>query len=121
MALMRAMGQLLETAGFKFERVSRLDIAACSNLPVTLVFLPAADIAKYVGQGNVDMGITGLGAHARTGTITRVLTTLSTDIIGESGVEVETIMSLGFGSCKLALQAPVDKGIKSAKVRLRML
>jgi ATP phosphoribosyltransferase len=28
-------------------------------LPITLVFLPAADIAAYVGEGNVDMGITG--------------------------------------------------------------
>jgi ATP phosphoribosyltransferase len=26
---------------------------------VTLVFLPAHDIATYVGEGNVDMGITG--------------------------------------------------------------
>jgi ATP phosphoribosyltransferase len=37
----------------------RLDIADCTGLPVTLVFLPAHDIATYVGEGNVDMGITG--------------------------------------------------------------
>lgn len=37
-----------------------MDIAQCSDLPVTLVFLPAHDIAMFVGEGNVDMGITGL-------------------------------------------------------------
>lgn len=38
----------------------RVDIAQCSELPVTLVFLPAHDIAMFVGEGNVDIGITGL-------------------------------------------------------------
>lgn len=38
----------------------RVDIAQCSDLPVTLVFLPAHDIAMFVGEGNVDIGITGL-------------------------------------------------------------
>ena len=54
---------MLDSAGFKFERANRTDIAACSNMPVTLVFLPAADIAKYVGEGNVDAGVTGVGAQ----------------------------------------------------------
>ncbi len=40
-------------------RKNRLDIALCTNLPLTLVFLPAADIAQYVGEGNIDIGITG--------------------------------------------------------------
>jgi len=32
---------------------------ARSSVQVSLVFLPAHDIAKYVSEGNVDMGITG--------------------------------------------------------------
>lgn len=28
----------------------RVDVAKCTGLPVTLVFLPAADIAAYVGM-----------------------------------------------------------------------
>jgi hypothetical protein len=28
-------------------------------MPITILFLPAADIAQYVGEGNVDLGITG--------------------------------------------------------------
>jgi ATP phosphoribosyltransferase len=35
-------------------------------MPITLVFLPAADIAAYVGEGNVDMGITGQDIIAET-------------------------------------------------------
>lgn len=66
---------MLDVAGFKFERMSRLDIAACNNLPVTFVFLPAADIAKYVGQGNVDVGITGVGTDFFGGSF-RILTWL---------------------------------------------
>jgi ATP phosphoribosyltransferase len=65
------------------------------DLPLTLVFLPAADIAKYVGEGNVDIGITGL------------------DVVMESMVTVDRIMDLGFGKCKLCVQAPIIDQIKN--------
>lgn len=85
---------LLKGAGVEFRREERLDVALCVGLPITLVFLPAADIAKYVGEGNVDIGITGI------------------DIVQESNVEVQHIMDLGFGKCKLCVQAPVSSRIK---------
>jgi len=87
--------KLLEGIGLKFNRVARLDIAACIGMPVTLVFLPAADIPKYVGQGSIHMGITGK------------------DMIAESKVQVTILQELGFGSCKLALQAPIKSNINS--------
>ena len=59
-----------------------------TNMPITLVFLPASDIAQYVGEGNVDLGITG------------------EDIIAETGARVNLEMKLGFGKCKLAVQVP---------------
>ena len=90
--------QLLEGIGLRFHRTPRLDIAACADLPVTIVFLPAADIAKYVGQGSVHMGITGK------------------DMIFESQVEVTEVASLGFGQCKLGLQAPISAHIKDPMV-----
>ena len=80
---------LLKGAGVVYKREPRLDIALCVDLPITLVFLPASDIAKYVGDGNVDIGITG---H---------------DVVKESNVNVDHIMNLGFGKCKLCVQAPV--------------
>lgn len=89
---------MLSGAGIQFRREPRLDVALCVDLPITLVFLPASDIAKYVGEGNVDMGITGL------------------DVVEESDVKVEHVMDLGFGKCKLCVQAPVDRNIKDAEL-----
>ncbi|KAF0684947.1 Aste57867_23104 [Aphanomyces stellatus] len=85
--------KFLNGAGLDYNRPHRLDIAHCSSLPVTLVFLPASDIAAYVGEGNVDLGITGQ------------------DIIAESQTTVNELMNLGFGKCALAVQAPVKDGI----------
>lgn len=89
---------MLKGAGIEFRRESRLDVALCVELPITLVFLPAADIAKYVGDGNVDIGITGL------------------DVVKESMVEVDHVMDLGFGKCKLCVQAPIAKHISDVSV-----
>eukprot|EP00054_Salpingoeca_dolichothecata_P006430 m.38341 g.38341 ORF g.38341 m.38341 type:complete len:304 (+) comp16468_c0_seq1:34-945(+) len=81
--------KMIEGAGLDHTRVARLDLAPCTRLPVTLVFLPAADIAKYVAEGDVDMGITG------------------EDIIAESQADVKVLMPLGIGKCRLCVQAPV--------------
>ena len=85
--------EMLKGAGIQFRREPRLDVALCVGLPITLVFLPASDIAKYVGEGNVDIGITGL------------------DVVEESMVDVVRVMDLGFGKCKLCVQAPVSDKI----------
>ncbi len=51
---------LLKGAGVLYNRSPRLDIALCnSGLPIKLVFLNAKDIAEFVAEGNVDIGITG--------------------------------------------------------------
>jgi ATP phosphoribosyltransferase len=89
--------EMLSGAGIEFRRAPRLDVALCVGLPITLVFLPAADIAKYVGEGNVDIGITGM------------------DVVQESMVEVEQVMELGFGKCRLCVQAPVESKIKNVE------
>lgn len=90
--------KVLQGAGLDYHRPARVDIARCRDLPVTLVFLPAADIAKYVGEGKVDIGITGQ------------------DIIAESDVNVVELEKLGFGKCKLAVQAPVADNITDPAV-----
>jgi ATP phosphoribosyltransferase len=91
--LNQKVNEILKGAGIKYRREPRLDVALCNDLPITLVFLPASDIAKYVGEGNVDIGITG------------------EDVVQESNVTVENEMSLGFGACKLCVQAPVAKKV----------
>eukprot|EP00527_Entomoneis_sp_CCMP2396_P003832 CAMPEP_0198141702 /NCGR_PEP_ID=MMETSP1443-20131203/4652_1 /TAXON_ID=186043 /ORGANISM="Entomoneis sp., Strain CCMP2396" /LENGTH=296 /DNA_ID=CAMNT_0043804521 /DNA_START=176 /DNA_END=1066 /DNA_ORIENTATION=+ len=89
--------EMLKGAGIHFHREPRLDVALAVDLPITLVFLPASDIAKYVGEGNVDIGITGL------------------DVVQESGAEVDTIMDLGFGKCRLCVQAPIASKIENVE------
>ena len=89
--------EMLKGAGIEFRREPRLDVALCVGLPITLVFLPAADIAKFVGQGDVDIGITGF------------------DVVTESKVTVEKVMDLGFGKCKLCVQAPIVDNIKNVE------
>ena len=37
--------KFLEGAGIEYHRPQRLDVAHCTSLPITLVFLPASDIA----------------------------------------------------------------------------
>lgn len=82
------VSKLLAGSGIEYKRKDRLDIAHCTNLPLSIVFLPAADIATYVGEGEVDIGITG------------------EDVVAESEVDVITLMELGFGACNLSVQAP---------------
>ena len=89
--------EMLKGAGISFRREPRLDVAECVDFPITLVFLPASDIAKYVGMGDVDIGITGL------------------DVCKESNVEVERVMDLGFGKCKLCVQGPVVDKIQNVE------
>lgn len=89
---------MLKGAGIDFRREPRLDIALCVGLPITLVFLPAADIAVFVGKGDVDIGITGF------------------DVVQESQVNVEKVMDLGFGKCKLCVQAPVADNITNVEI-----
>ncbi|EGW31155.1 ATP phosphoribosyltransferase, partial [Spathaspora passalidarum NRRL Y-27907] len=81
---------LLDGADVKFRRSNRLDIALSTNLPVALIFLPAADIPIFVGEGNCDLGITGL------------------DQIKEAEMfdNIEDLLDLQFGSCKLQIQVP---------------
>ena len=89
--LFEKVTDMLKGAGVDYHREPRLDIALCKDLDMTMVFLPAADISKYVGDGNVDIGVTGV------------------DIIEENESEVDRVMDLGFGKCKLCVEAPVGK------------
>lgn len=88
---------ILKGAGIDFHREARLDVALCKDMPITLVFLPAKDIAKFVAEGEIDAGITGW------------------DVVKESMVSVDRVLDLGMGKCKLCLQAPVAHKITSAE------
>lgn len=57
-------------------------------MPVALVFLPAADIPRFVAEGRCALGITGA------------------DQVSESGLDCEMLLDLSFGKCKLQVQVP---------------
>jgi ATP phosphoribosyltransferase len=86
--------QVLAGAGIEFKRNHRLDIALSTNLPIALVFLNASDIAQYVGDGNIDIGLTGQ------------------DMVAENAVQVEELLRLGFGKCKLQVLVPENGTIQ---------
>lgn len=79
-------------ADIQFKRANRLDVALVKNLPIALVFLPAADIPHFVANGDVDLGITG---H---------------DMVQEAGPAISDAiqeeLALGFGKCQLQVQVP---------------
>lgn len=83
---------LLSGADIQFRRSNRLDIALSTNLPIALIFLPAADIPVFVGEGNCDLGITGLDQIKE----------------AEQFDNIEDLLDLKFGSCKLQIQVPAD-------------
>ena len=80
--------EILNGSDIKFHRSQRLDIALSTNLPVALIFLPAADIPMFVGEGKCDLGITGV------------------DQVREADIDVDLPIDLQFGSCKLQVQVP---------------
>lgn len=88
---------ILKGSDIKFHRSQRLDIALSTNLPVALIFLPAADIPMFVGEGKCDLGITGV------------------DQVREADMDVELPIDLQFGNCKLQVQVPANGPYKDPK------
>ncbi|KAI4289058.1 MAG: hypothetical protein L6R35_001677 [Caloplaca aegaea] len=97
--LQQAVLDLLAGSDIQFRRDNRLDIALVKNHPIALIFLPAADIPTFVGEGKVDLGITGLDQIKEHEAVTP-----PTQDTG-----AEEVLDLGFGSCKLQIQVP-EKG-----------
>ena len=72
---------------------------------MALVFLPAADIPTFVGEGRIDVGITGRDQVAEH------------DKVISSGDNTgwEEVLELGFGACKLQVQVPEEGEIKDVR------
>jgi ATP phosphoribosyltransferase len=118
--LLQASLNLLEGADIQFRRENRLDIALVKNLPIALVFLPAADIPTFVGEGRVDLGITGYDQVQEHETGVRELAR-SRQLNGEGEATnqkpqgCETVLDLGFGHCKLQVQVPAKGQYKETR------
>ncbi|KAK4250839.1 hypothetical protein C7999DRAFT_38207 [Corynascus novoguineensis] len=121
--LLQASLNLLEGADIQFRRENRLDIALVKNLPIALVFLPAADIPTFVGEGRVDLGITGYDqvqehdAGARALARARRMSNEWDPSRAANGKPqgCETVLDLGFGACRLQVQVPAKGGYAESK------
>lgn len=90
------------------------------NLPIALVFLPAADIPTFVGEGRVDLGITGYDQVQEHDAGVRALAAaagMSAESQEAAGrlQGCETVLDLGFGHCKLQVQVPVKGAYATTK------
>lgn len=88
----------------QFHRHNRLDIALVKNHPLALIFLPAADIPRFVAEGNVHLGITGQDQVAE-----------FKNFVEEGHGEIHEILELGFGKCKLQVQVPEEGDISDVR------
>lgn len=86
-------GELLLQAGLAFRRQDRSLFARVSGLPVEITFLRTDDIPVLCAEGAIDLGITG------------------SDLLEESGVDVNIRLPLGVGRCRLAMCVPIDSDI----------
>ena len=82
--------ELLRGAGLEFELSERRLSAGVRNADVELLFVRTEDVAEYVADGLVELGLTGA------------------DLVAEHGGALRTILPLGFGACSLVLAVPRD-------------
>lgn len=85
---------LLNQAGLQFRRQERTLFALVKQLPVDIIFLRTDDIPTLCAEGAVDLGITG------------------SDLVEESGQDVEVRMPLGVGRCRLSLCVPEESKVR---------
>ena len=86
--------QILNHAGLEIEGADERKLYTnVRNLSV--MFLRASDIVRFVHKGAVDVGVTGK------------------DIVLESGLDVKTVYELNFGHCRLSIAAPEGSGYDS--------
>lgn len=85
--------ELLKQAGLSFRRQPRSLFALVGELPIEVTFLRTDDIPVLCAEGAIDMGITG------------------SDLVAESGVELDTRLKLGVGKCRLAVCVPQESTI----------
>lgn len=89
-ALSEAAAKILSEAGYKGRRDKELNVVDAAN-EVEFFFLRPKDIAIYVAEGRLDLGITGR------------------DLAGDSLADVEEVLGLGFGGSTFRYAAPADE------------
>ncbi len=88
--------EILKQAGLEIEDGGERKLfATVKNRDLSIMFLRAQDIVRFVNRGAVDMGITGW------------------DLVLESGLDVMKMSDLNYGRCRLAVAVPESSNIES--------
>ncbi|MDR1512172.1 MAG: ATP phosphoribosyltransferase [Propionibacteriaceae bacterium] len=87
-ALAEQSAQMLSQAGYRQRRDSKDLVLVDEANAVEFYYLRPRDIAVYVGEGTLDVGITGR------------------DLLLDSGAEAEELLALGFGRSKFRFAGP---------------
>ena len=87
--------RLLADAGIQFETTGRTLHAHAHGLDLDLLLARSDDIPVWAAAGDVDLGIAGQNQ------------------IVDTGADVEPLLELGFGRCRLALAIPEGAAIRS--------
>jgi ATP phosphoribosyltransferase len=84
---------LFERAGLKAEFTSERALMATLGPDLQAIFVRSADIPEFVADGAAELGVSGA------------------DLIAESGRDVEELMDLEFGRCRLVVAVPETSGV----------
>ena len=86
--------ELLERAGLEFDARGDRALQATLGDDFVALFVNARDIPEFIADGAADVGITGR------------------DIVTEAARDVEILLDLGFGKCRLAVAATDESPIR---------
>ncbi len=89
--------QLLEQAGLRPALRADRALVASLGSDFQAIFVRAADIPEYVADGAAEMGITGA------------------DLVAESDRDVEEVLDLGFGGCRVIVATREESHVRSAE------
>ncbi len=89
--------ELLERAGLEFDARGERALQASLGGDFHALFVNARDIPEFVADGAADVGITGR------------------DLVVEADRDVEVLLDLGFGRCRLVVAAREDSGIATVE------
>ena len=90
-ALSQAATDILRESGYRQRSDSKELVLVDSENDVEFFYLRPRDIALYVGEGTLDVGVTGR------------------DLLLDSGAKAEEVMSLGFGRSRFHFAGPVGR------------
>lgn len=90
--------QILRQAGLDFDDAGERRLYAnVQRRDITIMFLRAIDIVRFVHSGAVDLGITGK------------------DLVLEGDGDVKIVQELNYGHCRLSVAAPEASGMKGVE------